>query len=79
MKTSAKQLQPKIDIRDIVAGHVRRLRVEANLSQQVLADSSDIYRTYLSRIESGDANPTIKVLAALAEKLDVEVGEFFKA
>ena len=78
MKTSAKQLQPEIDIRDIVAGHVRRLRIEANLTQQVLADSCNIYRTYLSRLESGDANPTIKVLAALAKKLDVEPGEFFK-
>jgi transcriptional regulator with XRE-family HTH domain len=78
MKTPAKQLQPEIDIRDIVAGHVRRLRIEANLTQQVLADSCNIYRTYLSRLESGTANPTIKVLAALAKKLNVEPGEFFK-
>jgi transcriptional regulator with XRE-family HTH domain len=78
MKTFAKQLQPEIDIRDIVAGHVRRLRIEANLTQQVLADGCNIYRTYLSRLESGHANPTIKVLAALAKKLEVEPGEFFK-
>jgi transcriptional regulator with XRE-family HTH domain len=78
MKPSAKQPQTKMDIRDIVGGHVRRLRTEANLTQQFLADSCDIYRTYLSRIESGTANPTIKVLAALAETLKVEIGEFFK-
>jgi transcriptional regulator with XRE-family HTH domain len=78
MKPSAKQPQPKMDIRDIVGAHVRRLRTEANLTQQVLADSCDIYRTYLSRIESGTANPTITVLAALAETLKVETGEFFR-
>jgi transcriptional regulator with XRE-family HTH domain len=71
-------LQQKIDIRDIVGRHVRRLRTEANLTQQVLSDKCGIYRTYLSRIESGDANLSIAVLATLAEVLDVEAIEFFR-
>ena len=43
------------------------------MTQQVLAERSGIYRTYLSRIESGDANPSIGVLVALATTLNVEV------
>jgi transcriptional regulator with XRE-family HTH domain len=70
-----KALKP--DLRDIVGGQVRRLRAEAGITQQVLADQCGIYRTYLSRAENGDANLTITVLAALAENLNVNVGELF--
>jgi transcriptional regulator with XRE-family HTH domain len=64
-------------IKDIVGSKVRRLRTMAGFSQQVLADKSGIFRTYLSRLESGDANPTITVLEALANSLQVEVAELF--
>jgi transcriptional regulator with XRE-family HTH domain len=71
----AKQAQPKIDIREIVGLHVQRLRTESDLTQLALADNCQIYRTYLSRIENGAANPTLTVLAALAEVLDVNVAQ----
>jgi transcriptional regulator with XRE-family HTH domain len=71
----AKQAQPKIDIREIVGLHVQLLRTESDLTQQALADNCHIYRTYLSRIENGAANPTLTVLAALAEALDVNVAQ----
>jgi transcriptional regulator with XRE-family HTH domain len=64
-------------IKDIVGSKVRRLRTMAGFSQQVLADKSGIFRTYLSRLESGAANPTITVLEALANSLQVEVAELF--
>jgi transcriptional regulator with XRE-family HTH domain len=76
MKSKAeKPLKP--DLRDIVGGQVRRLRSEAGITQQALADQCGIYRTYLSRAENGDANLTITVLAVLAENLNVNVGELF--
>jgi transcriptional regulator with XRE-family HTH domain len=42
------------------------------LTQDLLAERCGIYRTYLSRIEMGLANPTLLVLVALAHSLDVQ-------
>ena len=48
------------------------MRLNAELSQEVLSERCGIFRTYLSRIESGSANPTLVVLVALAHSLNVE-------
>lgn len=47
----------------------------AELSQEVLSERCGIFRTYLSRIESGAANPTLLVLVALADSLGVPPSE----
>jgi transcriptional regulator with XRE-family HTH domain len=41
------------------------------MTQEDLAEKCGIYRTYLSRIESGNANLTLVVLVALANSLQV--------
>lgn len=56
----------------IVGEKIRSLRKSAGLSQEILADRCGIFRTYLSRIESGSANPSLVVLVTLAKALDVE-------
>jgi transcriptional regulator with XRE-family HTH domain len=56
----------------------RCLRSESSLTQQALAEKCNIFRTYLSRIENGSANPTITVVSDLASVLNVEVAELFK-
>jgi DNA-binding XRE family transcriptional regulator len=61
----------KINYKLIVGKRIKLLRQELELSQEVLAERCGIYRTYLSRIESGSANPTLLVLVALADSLDV--------
>ena len=65
------------DIRAVLGRQVRRLRKDAGLSQEVVAGHCGIYRTYLSRIENGTANPTVTVLAALATSLGVGVWDLF--
>ena len=65
------------DLRGMLGRKVRRLRKDAGLSQDVFAEHCGIFRTYLSRIENGTANPTITLLAALATTLDVSVSDFF--
>jgi len=61
-----------LNFKRIVGRHVRELRLSGNLTQDMLADRCGIYRTYLSRIEMGHANPTLLVLVALANCLDVQ-------
>lgn len=52
---------------------VRMYRQLAGMTQDDLAARCGIYRTYLSRLENGQANPTLSVLRALAATLDVEL------
>lgn len=61
----------KINYKLIVGKRIKVLRQQLDLSQEVLAERCGIYRTYLSRIESGSANPTLLVLVALADSLGV--------
>ena len=53
----------------IVGDNVRAAREAAKLNQEELAHAADIDRTYVSGIERGLRNPSIKVLARLAETL----------
>ena len=45
----------------------RAQRERAGVSQERLAERAGIHRTYLSMIERGASNPTLTVIAALAE------------
>ena len=62
----------ELNYKNVVGARVRALRLNAELSQEVLSERCGIFRTYLSRIESGSANPTLVVLVALAHSLNVE-------
>ena len=65
------------DKRAVLGSQVRRIRKKVGLSQDVVAEHCGIFRTYLSRIENGTANPTVTVLVALASTLGVDVGDLF--
>jgi DNA-binding XRE family transcriptional regulator len=55
----------------LLARNVKHFRTRKNLSQESLADHSGIFRTYLSRIETGKCNPSLSVLIALAKALEI--------
>lgn len=50
---------------------VRELREAKGWSQEDLADESGLHRTYVSGIERGVRNPTIRIVSRLAEALGV--------
>jgi transcriptional regulator with XRE-family HTH domain len=77
MNSTTKKAEFRADVLAIHGAQVRRLRKEAEISQQELAGQCDIFRTYLSRIENGTANPTLTVVAALASALKVPVADLF--
>lgn len=47
------------------------------MRQEDLADRCGLYRTYLSRIENGTANPTLTMIQALADSLAVPITSLF--
>ncbi|MGA9779881.1 MAG: helix-turn-helix domain-containing protein [Limisphaerales bacterium] len=58
--------------------NVARLRNEAGLSQDKLAEKADLDRTYLSGIERGVRNPGIKTVLRLARALRVSMDQLCK-
>ena len=58
-----------------IAANTRTLREAKGLSQEALALEADVDRTYVSQIERGVANPSLRVLYQLALILDVSLLE----
>jgi len=69
----------KADSHQVALGkRVRELRASRNLSQEQLADASDITAKYLSQLENGHVNPSVGVMRAVAEDgLRVSLSTFF--
>jgi transcriptional regulator with XRE-family HTH domain len=55
-----------------LAANVRRLRAEAGLSMQALADASGVSRRFLVEVEAARANASLATLGALADALGVD-------
>lgn len=64
---------------EIVRRNVRGFRHRSGLTQQQLADMTDMSREYICDIENKSRNKhvTISVLGRIAEALDKPIGDFF--
>lgn len=58
--------------------NVRKFRLKRNLSQEKLAELSDLHRTYIEGIERGERNLSLKNIYKIAEALNIKVSELFK-
>lgn len=58
---------------------IRALRQGIGLSQVEFGERCGFYQTYLSRIENGNANPTLNALEVIANALGLTVFELFDA
>ena len=57
---------------------IKEIRLEKGLSQESLANQSDIDRTYISDIEKGERNISLKIIERLSETLQISLSELFK-
>jgi len=62
-----------MDVRLRVGKNLKRLRLDAGLSQERLAFECELHRTYISGVERGVRNPTVVVLDIIARSLKVPV------
>lgn len=67
-----------MDIKKKFGRNLKRLRLEKGISQESLALSADLDRTYIPSIEKGERNVSITVVEKLANALNVSISEFFK-
>lgn len=57
---------------------VRKIRLKKGLSQGDVARRLNLHRSYLSGIERGIRNPSLKVMQKIAKDLGVKVGDLIQ-
>jgi ribosome-binding protein aMBF1 (putative translation factor) len=62
-----------------VAVHVIRFRNEAGLTQEELAERMEKRQSWISRVEAGEENLTMKTLGQLAYALEKDPAEFLES
>lgn len=67
-----------MDLRQIFAANLRRLRYERELSQEDLAYEADVNRSYMSKLEKGASYPGLEIIGKLADVLRVEPAELLR-
>jgi transcriptional regulator with XRE-family HTH domain len=67
-----------LDYRKVLAENVRAARKGLKLSQEALALEAEIDRTYISGIERGTRNPSLTLIAKLADRLGTTPGELLR-
>lgn len=74
VRKAYEELDPEYQlIREIV-----RCRTEQNMSQQDLADATGIDRSDISKLENGNANPSLRTIQKLAKGLGKKVAIEFR-
>lgn len=56
---------------------IRELRADVGMTQEAFADHCGFARTYMSRIETGGANPSLDAIKVLADALNVSLSSLF--
>lgn len=67
-----------MDVKAKVGKRIREIREKANMSQKDLAYSSDLDRSYIASVESGQRNISIVNLEKISTSLGVTLSELFK-
>jgi transcriptional regulator with XRE-family HTH domain len=67
-----------MDLRQVFASNLRRLRHARRLSQEELAHQADVNRTYMSKIEKGGTWVGLEIIGKLSTVLEVEPAELLK-
>jgi DNA-binding XRE family transcriptional regulator len=75
--SAAAQAGKGFDLKRELGLRIKALRTERQITQEDLTDRSGMFRTYMSRIESGRANPTLTMLHDIAAAFDVDIRDLF--
>jgi transcriptional regulator with XRE-family HTH domain len=63
------------DLLVLFGEQLKNFRKERNISQEELAFQAELDRTYISGLECGKRNPTLKILVKLAVSLKMKPSE----
>lgn len=60
-----------------VGERIRELRTSLNISQNALAEMSDVSQSHLRRVELGQARITVDYLQSICDALNISLADFF--
>ena len=61
-----------MDLKEVMAVNLRRLRYDKKLTQEELADRSGVSARYVGSIERGAVSASVSILGRVAAALDVD-------
>ena len=67
-----------MDLRQLFATNLRRIRHQRKLSQERLAHDAGVDRAYMSRVERAVTYVGLEIVGKLADVLEVDPVEFFR-
>lgn len=67
-----------MDLRQVLATNLRRIRHAKGLSQEALADEAGVDRAHVSKIERGVTYVGIEIIGKFVDVLGVDPAEFFQ-
>lgn len=77
LKCLSQKFVSKIDVKKTFGTAVRGWRCQRGISQEQLAERANLHRTYVSDIERGARNVSLKNIERLARALDISVSTLF--
>ena len=66
-----------MELEKLFGENVRRFRQAKGLSQEEFAHQAGLHTTYVSGVENGHRNPTVRVVAKIASALEIEPAQLF--
>jgi len=66
------------DVNKIFAQRLKETRLDAKMSQEHLAELAGLHRTYVSAVERGERNISLKNVQRIAEALEVQPYQLLK-
>lgn len=60
-----------------IGDRIRELRKAKGISQEGLANLAEVDRTYMTKVETGKKNVTVKILEKIITALETDFGNFF--
>jgi len=64
-----------MDLKEVMAINLRRIRHDKQLTQEELADTAGLSARYIGAIERADVSASVTVLGQIADALGVEPAE----
>lgn len=74
----ANLFQVETDILNKFGNKIRKLRLEKNWSQEVLAEKTGFHRTYIGMVERGERNLSLKNIETFANTFEMKISELLE-
>lgn len=67
-----------MDLKEVMAVNLRRMRHDKQMTQEELADRSGLSARYIGSIERADVSASVTVLGQIAEALEIEAADLIR-